>query len=133
MRALLRRGELARQLACNIETIRYYETIGLIGPTERSSGGHRLYSKADRTRLRFVLRLRELGFSLDEVRSLIAMVERGAHTCGQIADMADAHRRNIRRKIEDLQRLERSLSGMLAGCHRGDTPDCAILEALAPE
>lgn len=133
MRAPLKRGSLARRLDCNIETVRYYENIGIIGPTDRTASGHRLYSQTDIDRLRFALRLRDLGFTLDEVRSLLAMVDRGDYSCGQIADIAETHRYSIRRKIDDLQRLERSLADLIAGCHRGDTPDCAILDALETE
>jgi len=133
MRAPLKRGALARLLNCNIETVRYYENIGIIGPTERSASGHRLYSQTDTERLRFALRLRQLGFSLDEVRSLLAMVNTGDYTCAQIADVAEDHLTSIRRKIEDLQRLERSLSDITRQCHRGDTPDCAIIEVLGAE
>lgn len=133
MRAPLKRTGLARRLGCNIETVRYYETIGIIGPADRTASGHRLYSQADIDRLRFALRLRDLGFSLEEVRGLLALVDGGSHTCGQVAEMAETHRRNIRRKLDDLQRLEASLAGLIARCHRGDTPDCAILEALKTE
>jgi MerR family mercuric resistance operon transcriptional regulator len=132
MRAPLKRGALARLLDCNIETVRYYENIGIISPVERSAAGHRMYSQADMERLRFALRLRELGFSLEEVRSLLALVDSGDYTCAQIADIAEDHLASIRRKIEDLRRLERSLSDVTRQCHRGDTPDCAIIEALGP-
>ena len=130
MRAPLKRGALARLLNCNIETIRYYENIGIIGPTERSPSGHRLYSQADTQRLRFALRLRELGFSLEEVRSLLALVNTGDYTCAQIADIAEDHLTSIRQKVEDLQRLEQSVADVTRQCHRGDTPDCAIVEEL---
>tara|TARA_R110002049_G_scaffold259498_1_gene435333 strand:- start:1418 stop:1792 length:375 start_codon:yes stop_codon:yes gene_type:complete len=123
---------LARLLDCNIETVRYYENIGIISAVDRSATGHRMYSKADMERLRFALRLRELGFSLEEVRSLLALVDSGDYTCAQIADIAEDHLASIRRKIEDLRRLERSLSDVTRQCHRGDTPDCAIIEALGP-
>ena len=132
MRAPLKRGAVARLLNCNIETVRYYENIGIISPAERSASGHRLYPQGEIDRLRFALRLRELGFTLDEVRSLLAMVTTGDYTCAQIAGIAEDHLTSIRRKIDDLKRLERSLSDITRQCHRGDTPDCAIIEALGP-
>ena len=81
MRASIKRGELARLLGCNAETVRYYENIGLIGPAERTASGHRIYHQGDVDRLRFVLRLRQLGFSLEEVRSLLETVDTGKYTC----------------------------------------------------
>ena len=91
MRDALKRGQLAQSLGCNIETIRYYENIGLIGPADRSASGHRLYNKADADRLRFVLRLRQLGFSIGDIRSLLQTINSGDYSCNEIAQVAERH------------------------------------------
>ena len=130
MRASIKRGELARLLGCNAETVRYYENIGLIGPAERTASGHRIYHQGDVDRLRFVLRLRQLGFSLEEVRSLLETVDTGKYTCKEIAQITERHIQTIHAKIKDLTRLERSLTEITSQCHRGNTPDCAVIDAL---
>ena len=80
----LTRGALSKQSGCNIETIRYYEKIGLLPPPNRSEGGHRRYDDLDQRRLRFILRGRELGFSIEEIRSLMSMATTDNRTCGEI-------------------------------------------------
>ena len=102
---LLTRGELAARTGCNIETIRYYEQIGLLPPPPRSSGGHRLYGEDLRKRLNFIRRARDLGFSLDEVRQLLRMVDGGEYTCKQVEALGREHVLEIRRKISDLNKL----------------------------
>ncbi len=133
MRDALKRGELAQKLGCNLETIRYYENIKLTGPVERSASGHRLYFKADVDRLRFILRLRQLGFSIEEVRSLLETVNSGNYSCSEIAEVAERHILTIRSKIDDLKRFERNLTKITSQCHRGNTPDCAVIDALSEE
>ena len=130
MREAMKRGAVARLLDCNAETIRYYESVQLIPEPDRTVSGHRLYDTRHIDALRFVLRLRSLGFSIDEIRSLTTMVDSGNYTCGQIARTIEAHLKSIRQKIEDLKKLESALTPLLAQCHRGDTPDCAIIKAL---
>ncbi|MFZ5608053.1 MAG: MerR family DNA-binding protein [Pseudomonadota bacterium] len=129
-RAALRRGGLASRTGCNSETIRYYETIGLLPAPARSQGGHRLYTTADQRRLRFLLRGRGLGFSIAELRSLLSLVDSGEGGCGAIHGLTMAHLETVRAKIADLQRLERTLAAIAADCADGTRPDCPIIEAL---
>lgn len=131
MRDALKRGQLAQSLGCNIETIRYYENIGLIGPADRSASGHRLYNKADADRLRFVLRLRQLGFSIGDIRSLLRTINSGDYSCNEIAQVAERHILTIQAKINDLEKLERNLTKITRQCHRGNSPDCAVIDALS--
>ncbi len=125
------RGRLARLTGCNIETIRYYEGAGLMPQPQRSEGGFRLYDAADVKRLSFIRRCRELGFSLEEIRGLLDLVDGGGYSCGEIQDMTLAHANDIRKKIADLRRMERILKEMAAKCEGGDVPECPILEALS--
>src|SRR5215470_13178632 len=78
----LTRGALAARTGCNIETIRYYERVGLLPPPPRSAGGHRLYGEGLIRRLNFVRRSRDLGFSVEEIRELLLLVDGGTYTCG---------------------------------------------------
>ena len=113
-RGPITRGELAKRSGCHLETVRYYEKIDLLPPPERSAGGHRLYRREDQKRLRFILRGRELGFSIDELRSLLSLVDSKAYTCGEIHDLTIDHLGSARQKIADLKRVERTLSRIVA-------------------
>jgi MerR family mercuric resistance operon transcriptional regulator len=123
-------GELSRRTGVNIETIRYYERIGVMPRPARSEGGHRVFSDEQLRRLSFIKRSRELGFSLDEIRAMLRLVDEGTLTCGEIHAMTSAHLKTVQKKISDLRRLERVLKTMAAECSRGDVPDCPIIDAL---
>lgn len=126
----VKRGELARRAGCNLETIRYYEDIKLMPEPARTESGHRLYSIDDQRRLRFILRSRELGFSIDEIRSLLSMVDSGAYTCGEIHALTQGHLKSVTKKISDLKKLQRTLKTISNDCAAGDEPDCPIVETL---
>jgi MerR family transcriptional regulator, mercuric resistance operon regulatory protein len=128
--ALLTRGALAAETGCNIETVRYYEQIGILPPPPRSEGGHRLYGPEFVRRLHFVRRGRDLGFTLEEIRELLSLVDGGNFTCAQIEGIASAHVDEIRRKIADLNRLKKTLEAMAAQCGGGTIPECPIIDAL---
>src|SRR3546814_4728527 len=101
---------LSRRTGCNIETIRYYEKIGLLPAPARSDGGHRLYGHGHLMRLGFVRRARELGFMLDEIRALLRLAEDRDRPCAEAREVAAAHLTDIRTKIADLQRSEEHTS-----------------------
>ena len=130
MHQSVKRGTLAKITGCNIETIRYYENIALLRPVDRTSSGHRLYSPDDQARLRFILRARELGFSIAELRGLLSLVDSDEYTCGEVLAVTNDHIANIQQKISDLQRLNQTLSGMAQKCDGGEVPDCAIIDAM---
>lgn len=126
----MKRGELARISGCNIETIRYYENIGLLLEPSRSAVGHRIYSKDDQARLRFILRTRKLGFSIEEIRNLLSLVDTKDYTCGDIHMLTTNHLASISQKIQDLQNLQDTLFKISKECGDGDAPECPIIEAL---
>jgi MerR family mercuric resistance operon transcriptional regulator len=123
-------GTLSRRTAVNVETIRFYERIGVLPKPPRSSGGHRLYSQDHLKRLTFVRRSRELGFSLDEVRGLLRLVEGGHYSCAEVRTITLDHLAEVRRKIADLRCLERTLADVSGKCRGGKVPDCPIIDAL---
>jgi MerR family mercuric resistance operon transcriptional regulator len=123
-------GELSDRTGVNIETIRYYERIGLLPPPPRSAGRHRLYENEHRQRLAFIRRARELGFSLDQVRALLALSGKHGLACDEVKAITDEHIAEVRYKIRDLRKLDRILSALAARCRPSGVPDCPILEAL---
>lgn len=129
-RAALTIGALSKRTGVNIETVRYYEKIGLLPSPPRTEGGHRLYPDAHQKRLVFVRRSRELGFTLDEIRNLLGLVE-GGYTCGEVQETALTHLTGIRRKIADLRRMERTLAETAARCAGGTAPECPIVDVLS--
>jgi MerR family transcriptional regulator, mercuric resistance operon regulatory protein len=122
-------GQLAQDTGSNVETVRYYERIGLLAHPARTSGGRRVYVDTDVRRLGFIRRARELGFSIDEIRVLLTMAD-GSAACADIHALTVRHRDVVRSKISDLKRLERTLSNAAAQCSRNASPDCPVIDAL---
>jgi len=129
----LQRAELARRTGCNLETIRYYERIGLMPDPPRTAAGYRVYGASHVSRLRFILRGRELGFPIEELRGLLSMVDEHDYTCGDIHAMTTAHLKSVRDRIRDLQRLERTLSGIADKCSGDAVPECPIIDEMLGE
>jgi MerR family mercuric resistance operon transcriptional regulator len=123
-------GEVSRLTDVNIETIRYYERIGIMPAPPRTEGGQRIYGEDHLKRLTFVRRSRELGFSLDEVRALIGLVGSHALTCADVRNMARGHIADIRQKVKDLKKLERVLTDLADRCHGRKVPECPLLDTL---
>lgn len=123
-------GALSKQSGVNIETIRYYERIGIMPAPARSSGGYRMYAPSHLKRLIFVRRGRELGFSIEELRELLRLVDGHAYTCVQIHELTLEHVASIRRKIADLRRLQSVMNEMAAQCSGDQIPECPIIDAL---
>ena len=124
------RGDLARTTGCNIETIRYYEKTGLLPDPPRTDAGYRIYSAAHATRLRFILRARELGFSMEDIRGLLGLGDGTAPTCAEVKERTERHLADVRAKIADLRRIEKVLSVTAAQCSGEDVPECPVLETL---
>lgn len=124
-------GTLSAEAGVNIETIRYYEKIGLIPAPPRTEGRQRVYDNTHLKRLTFIRRGRELGFSLDQIRELLGLVRGHDLTCAGVKTMTDAHVTDIRQKVKDLKKLERVLNQLSAQCGGDDVPDCPILDALS--
>jgi MerR family transcriptional regulator, mercuric resistance operon regulatory protein len=125
-------GALSARTRVNIETIRYYERIGVLPPPPRSAGGRRLYGDDHLRRLAFIRRGRELGFTLDEIRALLRLAGGGggAHGCVEARALALEHLARVRARIADLRRAERTLADTAARCRNGEGPACPIVEAL---
>ena len=131
-RSAMTRGQLAAQTDCNGETIRYYEKIGLMPDPTRTAAGYRIYREAHLRRLSFIMRLRALGFTLKEVRSLLGLVDSDAYTCGEVHAITTEHLAIVRQKLADLKKMERSLDKLAAKCTGDDVPACPIIDDLYP-
>jgi MerR family mercuric resistance operon transcriptional regulator len=125
-------GKLAKAAGVNLETIRYYERIGLMPAPARSEGGHRNYERDHVRRLAFIRRARELGFSIDDIRALIALAEPGDVACAKVRVIAAAHLCEVRAKLADLRRLEAVLADTVARCVGETSPTCPVLDVLDP-
>jgi len=123
-------GQLSKATGVNIETIRYYERVGIMPKPDRTAGGNRQYDHGHLKRLYFVRRSRELGFTLEEIRVLLGMADKKDFTCGEVHKLTLDHLASVREKIASLRKMENALSAMAAECSLGDVPDCPILDTL---
>jgi len=123
-------GALSKRTGTNIETIRYYERVGLLPAPARSSGGYRLYGTAHLKRLNFIRRARALGFSLAEVRKLLTLSDQRRRPCSEVRVVAAAHLEDVKGKIADLRQMERVLQDTVARCEAGSGSHCPMIDAL---
>ncbi|MCR5882162.1 helix-turn-helix domain-containing protein [Rhizobacter sp. J219] len=135
MSANLSIGLVARRTGATVPTVRYYEEIGLLPPAKRTDAGQRSYDEATVRRLVFIRRCRDFGFSIDQVRDLVCLVDQPERPCVEVRDIAATHLEQVRRKLDELRALEASLSAFVcsceAACAGGPAVDCTILEDLA--
>ncbi len=130
---MLTRGKLATQTGCNIETIRYYETIELLPAPARTASGYRAYSNEHLRRLNFIQRARSLGFSSEQTRGLLDLTEAEGHkTRADVKSLTEAHIDEISQKIKDLQKIKKRLRQISSFCDGSEKSarTCPILESL---
>lgn len=125
-------GELGKLTGTKVETIRYYERIGLLAAPHRTSGNYRAYGSGHLNRLSFIRRSRDLGFSLDQVRALLNLSDERDRPCHAVDEIAKEHLAEVDRKIADLKALRRELAAMTNDRHVGTVAECRIIEALSP-
>lgn len=128
-------GRLAERSGTNQPTIRYYEQIGLLKRPDRREGGHRTYGLADLSRLTFIRRCREFGFPIEQVRSLVDLLENEDRSCAEARDLARDNLNIVQAKLAALRALETDLIQMVSDCEAacvgGPGPNCVILEDLS--
>jgi MerR family mercuric resistance operon transcriptional regulator len=125
-------GELSRRTGVNIETIRYYERIKMLPAPPRTASGRRVYGPAETRSLAFIRRSRELGFTLEQVRALLAIsADDGKNTCGEVRQLAASHLADVRAKIADLRAMASVLSDAVRRCDAGELPGCPLIDALS--
>ena len=123
-------GKLADSAGINLETVRYYERIGLMPEPGRTRGGHRAYADFHFRRLTFIRRARELGFSVNDVRALLDLAEPDRASCGEVQKLAAHHLQAVRAKLTDLTKLEKILANMVAQCSDNRSHSCPMLTML---
>lgn len=124
-------GDLGRQTDTKVQTIRYYEQIGVMPEPVRTEGGQRRYGQAHLDRLAFIRHSRELGFSLEQIRSLLDLSDRPDRTCAEADAIARENLLAVRRRIRSLKALEVELERMVAECGGGRVCDCRVIEVLS--
>lgn len=124
-------GALSKVTGVKIETIRYYERQKLLANPPRTEGGHRCYGPEHLNRLTFIRRSRELGFSMEDIRELLVMIDGSSYTCGEVKELTLEHARSIREKIIDLEKMESTLLRISANCKGGKVPYCPVVDALS--
>ena len=125
-------GALAKATGTKVETVRWYEQVGLLPAPARTSGNYRAYDAAHLGRLSFIRRARDLGFSLDQVRALLDIAGQQDQACEEVDVIAREHLEEVDRKIADLQALRQELDALIGQCRQGRVAECRIIEALAP-
>ena len=124
-------GLAARRAGVSARMVRHYEALGLLAPVARTDGGYRQYTQADVRALHFIRRARDLGFSIAEITTLLALWQDKARASSHVKRLAQAHIDTLTQRIADMQAMRCSLQALVQCCHGDDLPDCPILDNLA--
>lgn len=124
-------GEAARRAGVSARMLRHYESLGLLPHVARSESGYRQYSAADVHALRFIRRSRDLGFSIEEITTLLGLWQDQERTSASVKQIAQTHIDSLAQRIAAMQAMQRSLQSLVQCCHGDDRPDCPILDDLA--
>ncbi|MBT1444979.1 MerR family DNA-binding protein [Shewanella sp. JM162201] len=125
-------GDVARVTGLSVKSIRYYHDINLVS-AKRGENGYRVYDKAALESLRFVHQCREMGFSIEECRSLLALQQNPGRAAGDVRALAQMHLGTLEDKISRMQALQRQLAALVAECQGGEQSQCPILASLATD
>lgn len=126
-------GDLAGRAGTKVETIRYYEKLGLLPVAARTAGNHRTYTQTHADRLAFIRHSRELGFSIDSIRTLLTMADDLGRPCAAVDAIARTHLAAVQSRIARLQALEAELARMVRECGCGRVANCRVIEVLADQ
>ncbi|MFC5512733.1 Cu(I)-responsive transcriptional regulator [Massilia jejuensis] len=124
-------GEAAKASGVSSKMIRHYESIGLIDAARRTAAGYRLYGQREVQVLQFIHRARALGFSLEQIRALLALWQDDKRASADVRALARSHIAELERKIAEMEAMKRTLARLAASCQGGARPDCPILDDLA--
>jgi Cu(I)-responsive transcriptional regulator len=133
MRMALNIGGAAKRSGVSAKMIRYYESIGLVTPAERTASNYRTYDEHAVTRLRFIQRARALGFSIDDIQRLLALWANHDRSSAEVKALALDHIADLEVRIAALRRMQGALARLAESCHGDDHPECPIIDDLAGE
>lgn len=124
-------GELSKRTDTKVQTIRYYEEIGVMPKAIRAANNRRLYNETHLERLTFIRHSRDLGFSLDDIRNLLELSDQPDRPCEEVDTIARGHLKDVERKIAALLVMQAELQRMISHCSGGTISDCRIIKVLA--
>ncbi|MDY0745459.1 Cu(I)-responsive transcriptional regulator [Paucibacter sp. R3-3] len=124
-------GEASLMTGVSAKMIRHYEGVGLFPGPARTDSGYRQYGERELSTLRFIRQSRELGFSIEQIRDLLALWQDRERPSRQVKALAEAHMARLDAKLRELQQMKATLAHLVEGCHGDERPDCPILEGLA--
>ena len=124
-------GGLAERTGTNVQTIRYYEQIGLMPRPSRTEGNQRRYAADHVRRLAFIRNARDLGFTIETIVTLLDLASKPDRLCGEVIEIAEANLEVVRERLARRRALERALKDLVTSCHGGQMKDCRIMEALS--
>ncbi len=127
---LFKIGALAQKTGCQVETVRFYERVGLLADPARTASGHRVYDRSHEKRLRFIRRSRELDFSLEEIKALLGFLDSDDYSCDQVQEFAEEHIQKIKAKVAELRKMEKSLVQLASQCEVNIKKGCPLLDQL---
>lgn len=130
-RGLLDIGRASKESGVSVKMIRHYEAIDLLKNVARTHANYRVYSDKDVHTLRFVKRARALGFSMDDIRELLALWQNKSRSSASVKKVAAGHMDDLKRKIAEMQSMLTTLEHLTHNCQGDQRPDCPILEDLA--
>ena len=126
----MRIGELAANTGCPVDTIRYFEKIGMLPPPLRGANGYRNYDESHQKWLHFILRSRALGFSQNEVRRLSGIAHQFEPACAEVHALLVEHIVDVQTKLDDLKRMQKALERLKFKCKDGTLNDCPVIDEL---
>ncbi|QNP58411.1 Cu(I)-responsive transcriptional regulator [Paenacidovorax monticola] len=124
-------GTAAQRAGVSARMVRHYESLGLLPPVARTDSGYRQYTEADVHALRFIRRGRDLGFSMDEIATLLGLWQDKGRASSQVKRIAQAHIDDLSQRIAAMQAMQRTLQSLVGCCQGDERPDCPILDDLA--
>jgi Cu(I)-responsive transcriptional regulator len=130
-RGLLDIGRTSKASGVSVKMIRHYEAIGLLKNVARTFANYRVYSDRDVHTLRFIKRARTLGFSMDDIRELLALWQNKTRPSASVKKIAGGHMQDLKRRIQEMQSMVATLEHLTHNCHGDGRPDCPILDDLA--
>ena len=123
-------GKVSKATNCKVQTIRYYEDIGLIPQPDRTDGNQRVYEPLHVERIRFIRHARELGFSLKAIRDLLSLSDNPKQSCDAADSIAREQLHEVEQRIDRLQSLMKELERMIDQCSGGEVSDCRVIQVL---